>query len=288
METYGSTRMRTAVHFVRRSVLRAFLKPILAFVTALFVFISLCSPTLEQTVPARSVSADVRIGVLGLFHPRQLTVTAPPGHALVVGAGDERIVLENSSGVHSASAQLSGNEIILQTKTRTVRASVLTVAGRQDEPVDFILDVPGKIARRYRGALEIRLSAEHLLAIVTMDRETAVASIVASENTVDTPFEALKAQAVATRSYLTAGRGRHLDFDFCDTTHCQVLREPPELETAASKGRRCHPRHDSRLRIQTLCRHVHAKLRRTYAHAGGIRPSRVHVSIFLCGVQVLP
>jgi stage II sporulation protein D len=69
-----------------------------------------------------------------------------------------------------------------------------------------------------------------------MERETAVASIVASENTAETPFEALKAQAVATRSYLTAGRGRHLDFDFCDTTHCQFLREPPGLETAVAKA----------------------------------------------------
>jgi stage II sporulation protein D len=93
-----------------------------------------------------------------------------------------------------------------------------------------------KIVRRYHGTLEIRPSAEHLLAIVTMDRETAVASIVASENTAETPFEALKAQAVATRSYLTAGRGRHLDFDFCDTTHCQFLRESPGVETAVAKA----------------------------------------------------
>lgn len=39
-------------------------------------------------------------------------------------------------------------------------------------------------------------------------------------------MEALKAQAVATRSFLAAG-ARHLDFDFCDTTHCQFLRSPP-------------------------------------------------------------
>jgi stage II sporulation protein D len=42
------------------------------------------------------------------------------------------------------------------------------------------------------------------------------------------PLEALKAQAVATRSFLAAG-ARHLDFDFCDTTHCQFLRSPPPL-----------------------------------------------------------
>ena len=228
-------RMSTVVHSARGSVSRGFRKPAFTFVTAL-VFISSCSLVLAQTVSPGSAVTDVRIGVLGLFHPRQLAISAPPGNALVVRAGDERIVLEHSSGVHTASVRPSGNEVILQTRTRTARASALTVAGRNNEPADFVLAVPGKIARRYHGALEIRPSAGHLLAIVTMDRETAVASIVASENMAETPFEALKAQAVATRSYLAAGRGRHRDFDFCDTTHCQFLREPPGPSTAVAKA----------------------------------------------------
>ena len=227
--------MRAAVQFVRRSVLCGLRKPIFACVTAL-VFISSCALVFPQKAPPHAAGTEVRIGVLGLLHPRQFTISAPQGHALVVGVGKERIVLENSSGVHTASVRLSGNEVTLQTQMRTLRAPILTIAGRQNEPADFILAVPGKIVRRYHGALEIRPSAEHLLAIVTMERETAVASIVASENTAETPFEALKAQAVATRSYLTAGRGRHLDFDFCDTTHCQFLREPPGLETAVAKA----------------------------------------------------
>lgn len=41
------------------------------------------------------------------------------------------------------------------------------------------------------------------------------------------PLEALKAQAVVSRSYFAAGGGRHANFDFCDLTHCQALREPP-------------------------------------------------------------
>jgi peptidoglycan hydrolase-like amidase len=153
-----------------------------------------------------------------------------------VRAGDERIVLEHSSGVHTANARLSGSEIIVQSGMRTVRASTLTVAGRNNEPVEFVLAVPGKIARHYRGTLEIYREVGHLLAVITMDRETAVASIVAAESTTETPLEALKAQAVATRSYLAASRGRHRDFDFCDTTHCQFLREPPAPGTAVAQA----------------------------------------------------
>jgi stage II sporulation protein D len=72
------------------------------------------------------------------------------------------------------------------------------------------------------------------MAVVTMDLETAVASVVAAEAAPDAPFEALKAQAVATRSYFVAARERHHQFDFCDTTHCQFLREVPTPGSAAA------------------------------------------------------
>lgn len=189
-----------------------------------------------QTVPIGDSSPRVRIGVLGLFHPRQFTVSAPPSHALVVHAGQESVVIERSSGVDSASVRISADAVLLMAGPRAIQASALTVTGRNNEPVDFVLAVPEKITRRYRGTLEIKPSSGTLIAIVTMDRETAVASVVAAEYAPDTPLEALKAQAVAARSYFVAGRGRHHDFDFCDTTHCQFLREPPAPAGAVSKA----------------------------------------------------
>jgi stage II sporulation protein D len=180
--------------------------------------------------------ADVRIGVLGLFHPTQFTVTASGAAALVLRADRERIVLEKSSGVDSASIRVSGNDLTVSVGRRAVRASKLVVTGRNAQTVDFVLAVPNKIARRYSGTLEIKPSAGTLTAIVALNRETAVASVVAAENSPDTPFEALKAQAVAARSYFVASRGRHHEFDFCDTTHCQFLREPPPPESAAARA----------------------------------------------------
>jgi len=229
--------MKTTINSGRISAPQGLRKPVFALVAAL-AFISF---GFAQTAPSGLRVANVRIGVLGLFHPSQLTVSATQGDALVVRAGDERIVLERSSGMYTASIRLSGSQIILQSGTRTVHTSALTIAGRNNETADFVLAVPGKIVRHYRGALEIHGSAEHgsaghLLAVVTMDRETAVASIVAAENTSDTPIEALKAQAVATRSYLLASRGRHREFDFCDTTHCQFLREPPAPGTPVAQA----------------------------------------------------
>jgi len=104
------------------------------------------------------------------------------------------------------------------------------VTGRFGSLAHFWLSVPGKAEREYFGRLEIRPQANGhpLLAIVEMDLETAVASIVEAEGTTGLPFEARKAQAVAARSYLIAANGlRHVGYDFCDLEHCQFLRDVP-------------------------------------------------------------
>src|SRR6202000_2046790 len=73
-----------------------------------------------------------------------------------------------------------------------------------------------------------------LIPVISMDLETAVASAVQAESAPNAPLEALKAQAVASRSYYVSVNQRHEDFEFCDTTHCQFLREPPRKDSPAS------------------------------------------------------
>jgi peptidoglycan hydrolase-like amidase len=175
----------------------------------------------------RTYVADVTISVFGLFHPRELTVTAAGNSALVVHAGKQQFVLERSSGISTAHVSLFDGAVLVTAGTHAVRAPQITVCGRGNGPVDFELAVPRRISRRYHGALQVITSDPSLTAIVTMDLEQAVASVVAAESFPGTPVEALKAQAVAARSYFVAGRGRHDGFDFCDTTHCQFLRELP-------------------------------------------------------------
>ena len=191
---------------------------------------------------AHCFAQDVRIGVLGLFHPREIVVQAVPGSAIVVRAEGRSLVLENSSGVDEIRVHLDGNAIAAHTRDSAIQTPSLAIGSRDNGPTDFLLSVPGKITRRYHGTLEVTPSPGSLVMIVGMDLETAVASIVAAESDQDTPLEALKAQAIAARSYLIAARGRHHGFDFCDTTHCQFLRTPPDPNTppanaaAATRG----------------------------------------------------
>jgi stage II sporulation protein D len=182
--------------------------------------------------------ATVRIGVLSLFHSGVFRLTAVPGDALVLRVGDQCEVLDRSLSPGSVLIQISTSNVVVSIADRRLTGPMVTVTARDGRAVDFILSIPNKITRRYRGTLEIKPKANSLTAIVTMDLETAVASVVAAETLEGTPLEALRAQAIATRSYLLAGANRHTDFDYCDTTHCQFLREPPAtgspVETAVA------------------------------------------------------
>jgi peptidoglycan hydrolase-like amidase len=158
----------------------------------------------------------VAICVFSLFRPVELDVQPVRGGVLVVTRGGRSEQLEGS-----ATARLTDEA---------------TVSGRGGAQGAFVLSIPGKIRREFHGTLRVRREDGHLLAVIDMERETAVASIVAAESPPSAQIEARKAQAVVARSFLIAARGRHRGFDFCDTTHCQFLREPPAAASVSAKA----------------------------------------------------
>ncbi len=180
-----------------------------------------------------AIAKDVRIGVLGLFHPRQLTLQASRKETVILQAEGQTFILEPDSRM-TASVRISEGVLLLDFGGRVLRTMEIHATARNHGAVPFLLSVPGKVTRAYRGTLDIKASRGEVVPIITMDLEAAVASAVAAESGSDTPLEALKAQAVVARSYFVAGGGRHRDFDFCDLTHCQFLREPPPQDSPSA------------------------------------------------------
>ncbi len=185
-------------------------------------------------VPKRE-PADVRIGVLSLFHPQRLVVTSPRSATMLLDdqahtlpALQEVIVYATDEGI-SVRFSRSGPET-MPAKEITFLTSSVT------------LTVPEKLTRTYTGELTISVARRNLVAVVAMPTEIAVASIVAAEAPPHAGLEALKAQAIASRSYLLGNASAHHDYDACDTTHCQYLRAPPlagspaALATLATAG----------------------------------------------------
>ena len=201
----------------------------------LLFFLPFWAPALNPPVIARD--RDVRIGVLGIFHPRQLTLQASREEAVILQADGQTFVLEPDSRV-AASIRISNDALLLDFGGHTLQTTEIHAAGRDNGAVALVLAVPGKITRAYRGTLVVKALHGEVVPIIAMDLDTAVASAVDAESDSDAPLEALKAQAVVARSYFLAGGGRHRDFDFCDLTHCQFLREPPAQDSPAAVATR--------------------------------------------------
>jgi stage II sporulation protein D len=169
---------------------------------------------------------EIRFGVMGLFHPQEFSLAQENNRVLSVTAqglgGSLAHILNGEPGQRQIVFRADGNNVVAGSRS----AVSWTASARDGSAVAFRLTVPGKLSRVYWGRLTIQAHKGELVAVVAMDRETAVASIVAAEMLDSAPIEALKAQAIATRSFLTAGP-QHNEFDFCDTTHCQFLKSPP-------------------------------------------------------------
>jgi len=178
---------------------------------------------------AAASGQDLRIGVFGLFHPHELILRAAPGRALRV---DVAGAVWNLEGSRTARLRAGRAGVLCTVGDRSASSAVVRATGSHGR-TEFFLTVPGKIERRFVASLEVRVRGGELVPIVITDLETAVASAVAAESLPGAPLEALKAQAIAARSFYLASPARHRDFQFCDTTHCQFLREPPERAGAA-------------------------------------------------------
>jgi stage II sporulation protein D len=113
-------------------------------------------------------------------------------------------------------AKRKGSRVVLRSKKGRLIArcgAVLTATGAPT------VVVAGK--GTYRGSLEVRGSSSGLDAINVLDIEDYVRGVVAKESPASWPIEALKAQAVAARSYALSSSG-HGSFDVFDDTRSQA------------------------------------------------------------------
>lgn len=80
-------------------------------------------------------------------------------------------------------------------------------------------------ARHYRGSLRATVLDGEIALFNDVDVESYVRGVVGSEQ-LHGALEAIKAQAVVSRTYATQNVGRHANagYDLCDLTHCQLYR----------------------------------------------------------------
>jgi stage II sporulation protein D len=166
----------------------------------------------------------IEIAIFVLFHPQALTVKPAPGHILTVNG-------VSLAGDRAVGVRREGREVDWFMNRQTQTGQVVRFGG------EMLVSLPGKIERRYRGQLTVTAAAGELRAVLKADLEDAVAAVTESESAPEAGLEARKAQAVIARSWFWANRRRHLSYDYCDSTHCQVFKDPrPSPATVATRG----------------------------------------------------
>ena len=102
---------------------------------------------------------------------------------------------------------------------------------------------PGRfrgLERRLRGEVEASLFKQGVRIINIIDLESYTHGVLSAEMPIDSPMEALKAQAVLARThalYMRQGAARHREdgYELCDGQHCQVY-SGTKAETARSRA----------------------------------------------------
>jgi stage II sporulation protein D len=130
--------------------------------------------------------------------------------------------------------------------TRTVTSAVIGTAdapavatGQAAITVTAYFDSGASVRRTYLGRLDITANAGRLVVINEIDIESYVASVMSSEISAKWQSEALKAQAIAVRTYglRRVATRQALTFDVTDDTTNQVYRGvdgiAPSIEAAA-------------------------------------------------------
>ncbi|MGH9562864.1 MAG: SpoIID/LytB domain-containing protein, partial [Terracidiphilus sp.] len=168
-------------------------------------------------VTAAAVPSDsrttLRVGMWTLWRDREIAIEPSRGKPLKVRSCQAcpESVLRSPAKI---SAESGG--VILGTVGKRTRTDKVSLSG----PV--ILSAHGETVL-LRDPVAITARGGTLVIAVTLPIESYVERVVASESgPSDTP-ESLKALAIVVRSFALHEAHGHLDYDLCDSTHCQLL-----------------------------------------------------------------
>ncbi len=176
--------------------------------------------------------------------------TSPPLIKVGLWSNQTSIVLSATEGFSLADADSKETIGTYQAKEKimvTFAASGMAVNGQPVAARELVTVLPAKATaaievnrRQYRGTVSIRRTAgkNGMTVVNTLPLEEYVYGIIAREISPAWPAEAVKAQAVAARTYALYSYGKHRDdgYDVCATTDCQVYGGKTAEDARATKA----------------------------------------------------
>jgi SpoIID/LytB domain protein len=180
---------------------------------------------------AQSPPRTVRVATTGFIGTQRSLTVATGGAWRLIDLGDHRLVCEGAGRVEWRFTLGAGGRVAAREQGSAAEGDAGLQAGAfrlEGAGADTLLTVTGgKSPRVYPGAVELlpvrRGSDSGVRLINEAPLEAYLTGVVTAEGVPSFHPEALKAIAIAARSYAERNRLRHApDGEMCDTVHCQV------------------------------------------------------------------
>lgn len=173
--------------------------------------------------------------------PEPVGETLPPVRVHLASLGSPGRVTLRAAGPMRVSEASTGRVLDLRedlltvtTRDGRIQAGSETVDGLRVEAGSLTVEI-GRLSRTYSGALLLSPSRTGISVTNECDLEQYVEGVLACECPAGFQPEAIKAMAVATRSY--SYRKAYLaQSELCDTTHCQVYRGSGGIPTSITEA----------------------------------------------------
>ncbi len=123
---------------------------------------------------------------------------------------------------------IDDNMAVIREKKAGLKSVISFMARDTKRPyLKFIITANGKATKSYKGVLEVRHLYKDFLVLLSVRREELIAAVAEPEMHRYSSHEARKVQVILARSYLYANKTRHeiSGYNFCDTSHCQFVKE---------------------------------------------------------------
>ena len=177
---------------------------------------------LSSTYAASSVtnSPSLRIGLM----TKQFGLLAGSnGSYTIINADDGKVMGEFAAGVKARIGLREGKFVINNAVVAGDRLQIVPKTTKSMEREDRLIEVNN---RRYQGTIEIfrTQGANGMTAVNVLSVDEYVYGVLVKILSPEWPEQAIKAQAVAIRTFALYSVGRHKNegFDLCDTSDCQI------------------------------------------------------------------
>lgn len=175
-----------------------------------------CQPMLSM--PLASAAWQPEISVLVTSNSSELSLTAVT-KAILQDADNKKIV-QKLAAWQQIKFTIKDAKLTIAAKDKKIAGNVLELLPMDNNKALQIVKING---RDYRGSVRILVQNGKLKVLNVVPVEEYLRGVLPQEMPSEWNIEALKAQAVAARSFALRNRKRHIKegYDICATTHCQ-------------------------------------------------------------------